>query len=215
MQQVIVTEIYVHARRPTSDHNRSHLRNNMGRIACTITNIVKWTKHWQWRSQLSFYQAEICLCGRDKCNNADPVPEVSSLILALKEDDQIELIQLCTAHAQVPTTAATGAPSGGKMCYDCGYIIDGWTQDGPNYQHPMTDGTPQAMPILKIDTNSYKGCPLKRLIIKFKKLLLSGLFGTPFTFSVGTRQHWQTMWLLALTRANAVEWFASSTSSKL
>ena len=29
------------------------------------------------------------------------------------------------------------------MCYDCGYIIDGWTQDGPNYQHPMTDGTPQ------------------------------------------------------------------------
>ena len=43
------------------------------------------------------------------------------------------------------------------MCYDCGYLIDGWTQDGPNYQHPMTDGTPQAMPILRIDTNSYKG----------------------------------------------------------
>ena len=74
----------------------------------------------------------------------------------------------------MPTTAA---PSGGKMCYDCGYLIDGWTQDGPNYQHPMTDGTPQAMPILKIDTNSYKGCPLKRLLIKFKKLLLSGQFG--------------------------------------
>ena len=68
---------------------------------------------------------------------------------------------------QVPTTAA---PSGGKMCYDCGYLIDGWTQDGPNYQHPMTDGTPQAMPILRIDTNSYKGCPLKKLLIKFKKL---------------------------------------------
>jgi len=63
----------------------------------------------------TIFQAEICLCGRDKCNNADPVPEV-------------------------PTTAA---PSGGKMCYDCGYLIDGWTQDGPNYQHPMTDGTPQ------------------------------------------------------------------------
>ena len=45
-------------------------------------------------SHLSFYQAEICLCGRDKCNNADPVPEVCSLILALKKDDfnQIEMI---------------------------------------------------------------------------------------------------------------------------
>ena len=48
------------------------------------------------------------------------------------------------------------------MCYDCGYLIDGWTQDGPNYQHPMTDGTPQAMPILKKDKNSYKGSPLKK-----------------------------------------------------
>ena len=53
-----------------------------------------------------------------------------------------KLIQFLTAHAQVPQTAETGAPSGGKMCYDCGYLIDGWTQDGLNYQHPMTDGTP-------------------------------------------------------------------------
>jgi len=32
---------------------------------------------------------------------------------------------------------------GASECYDCGYLIDGWTQDGPNVQHPMTDGTPQ------------------------------------------------------------------------
>ena len=45
-------------------------------MACTITNIVKWTKHWLWGSHLSFYQAEICLCDRDLCNGADLVPEV-------------------------------------------------------------------------------------------------------------------------------------------
>jgi len=32
---------------------------------------------------------------------------------------------------------------GATECYDCGYLIDGWTPDGPNVQHPMTDGTPQ------------------------------------------------------------------------
>ena len=39
------------------------------------------------------------------------------------------------------------------MCYDCGYLIDGWTQDGPNYQHPMTDGTPQ---VKKLHTLTWK-----------------------------------------------------------
>jgi len=32
---------------------------------------------------------------------------------------------------------------GASQCYDCGYLIDGWTENGPNYQHPMTDGTQQ------------------------------------------------------------------------
>jgi len=45
----------------------------------------------------TIFRAEICLCGQDRCNNENPIPEIPT------------------------TTAAPGPPGPSKTCYNCGY----------------------------------------------------------------------------------------------
>ena len=58
-------------------------------------------------------------------------------------EEKISRDSIFKLRAQTIMSAFVFTVDGASQCYDCGYLIDGWTEDGPNYQHPMTDGTPQ------------------------------------------------------------------------
>ena len=63
--------------------------------------------------------------------------------LWLDFEEKISRDSIFKLRAQTIMSAFVFTADGASQCYDCGYLIDGWTEEGPNYQHPMTDGTPQ------------------------------------------------------------------------
>ena len=45
-------------------------------LQCFVTIAIFWCFFATVVHILMLFQAEICLCGRDRCNNDDPIPEV-------------------------------------------------------------------------------------------------------------------------------------------